>query len=608
MGHTLYEIQTAGLDRSRRDLPRAITAALRLIWRAGRRELISVCVLEVLSAVGYAALVLLGQKFVSAALSTRGQDSQWSELAPAIIAVTGLSAALSIGQALVARQQQMLAELTARHAQATILEVGSTVEVASFDEPAFHDSISRAQSAVSRAPVVVQSAIGLIQSGAGALGALIALAALKPALVPLAVLAVAPAVLLSGRRAEAFYRFAYSVTPRDRERNYLASLLSHRESAKEVRAMQLAGYLRNRHDTLYEHRVAELRTATARQLRYALVGGLATSAIVGLSLALLLALTFSGQVSGPSAAAAAGALLLLSQRLSMGSMSAENLLEAAMFVEDYLAFLALAPAYSAPAERPAAAGAVGPIATEAVWFSYAGSAEPTLRGVSMHIEPGEVVALVGANGSGKTTLAKLLAGLYVPERGRVVIHGVDSAEVDRDALRNQVGIIFQDFERYDLPVYDNIALGRHKDFHHQDRVVDAALRAGVHEDLQALADGYDTQLGPEFVGGVDLSLGQWQKVALARLFFRNAPFVILDEPTASLDAQSEHDLFARIRTLFAGRSVLLISHRFSSVRDADRIYVLDKGQIIEQGDHEALMAQDGRYAELFSLQASAYVR
>src|SRR3954453_11845778 len=341
-----------------------------------------------------------------------------------------------------------------------------------------------------------------------------------------------------------------------------------------------------------------------RQLKWALLAGLASAAIVGATLALLLALALGGEITLPAAAAAAGAMVLLGQRLAYGGFSAETLLESAMFVEDYFAFLALAPE---PQDEPRPApAALGPGAAEEVWFSYPGSDTPTLKGVSLRIEPGQVVALVGANGSGKTTLAKLLAGLYLPDRGRVLLHGNDTATADRAALRRQVAVVFPDFIRYALPARDKVAFGRPERYADDDAVHGAARRAGVDEDLRGLRDGYGTQLGPAFVGGVDLSLGQWQKVALARLFFRDAPFVILDEPTAALDARAEHDLFARIRELFAGRSVLLISHRFSTVRAADRIYVLDDGRIIEAGSHAELIEHGGSYAELFALQASAY--
>jgi ATP-binding cassette subfamily B protein len=241
-----------------------------------------------------------------------------------------------------------------------------------------------------------------------------------------------------------------------------------------------------------------------------------------------------------------------------------------------------------------------------VTFSYAGARGPALRDVSLELAPGEVVALVGENGSGKTTLAKLLAGLYVPEGGRVMLDGLDTASADADQLRRRVAVIFQDFMRYALPARENVGLGRHERLGDEERVRAAARVAGAHEDLERLPQGYDTVLGPAFAGGTDLSHGQWQRVALARALFRDAPFVILDEPTAALDARAEHDLFQRIRELLAGRTVLLISHRFPSVRMADRIHVMHAGRIVESGTHDDLIARDSRYAELFRLQAAPY--
>ena len=220
---------------------------------------------------------------------------------------------------------------------------------------------------------------------------------------------------------------------------------------------------------------------------------------------------------------------------------------------------------------------------------------------------GEVVALVGENGSGKTTLAKIVAGLYRPQGGRVLWDDVDVANVDRDELRASIAVIFQDFERYLLPASENVGMGRHERIDDVADVIAAATRADADEFLSRLPEGYDTMLGREFSGGYDLSIGQWQRVALARAFFRDAPFVILDEPTAALDARAESRLFERLRELLEGRSVLLISHRLSSVRSADRIYVLDGGRVVEEGTHDELMAAGGRYAELFTLQARAYM-
>jgi ATP-binding cassette subfamily B protein len=227
-----------------------------------------------------------------------------------------------------------------------------------------------------------------------------------------------------------------------------------------------------------------------------------------------------------------------------------------------------------------------------------------LRNVTLTVEPGQVVALVGSNGSGKTTLAKILAGLFPPSTGRLLHDGSDV--VDAARLRASTAVLFQDFVRYRLSATDNIALGAPADAPDPERIRAAARQAGLDQVLDSLPHGYDTVLSKEFTGGADLSLGQWQRLALARAFYRDAPFVILDEPTASLDAQAEADLFTDIRRLFAGRGVLFISHRFANIRTADQIYVLDTGRIAEQGTHDSLMRLDGRYARLFRLQAAGY--
>jgi ATP-binding cassette subfamily B protein len=219
----------------------------------------------------------------------------------------------------------------------------------------------------------------------------------------------------------------------------------------------------------------------------------------------------------------------------------------------------------------------------------------------------DVVALVGRNGSGKTTLAKILCGLYQPTSGRILWDGVDVAGADPAELRRGITAIFQDFVHYELTARDNIALGDHGRADDLAAVGRAAAMAGVDRLLAGLPEGYETRLSRSFEGGTELSVGQWQRVALARAFFRDAPFLVLDEPTAALDAEAEYELFEKIRALQRGRAVLLISHRFSSVRSSDRIYVLDNGAVVESGSHDELIRQNGRYAEMFTLQASAYV-
>jgi ATP-binding cassette, subfamily B, bacterial len=606
-GFTIYDLHQTDGRRSARELPRLIAAALRIVWAAGRREALTTAALQVVSGIGVTAVVLLGKRVLDDVLAADRTGGDFGDFLPSVVALAAVTALIGVAAAVRREHEELLAELTTRYAQNRILDVACAVELAAFDQPAFHDRVARAQTSVGRSPMVVFGLGTVGTSLAGAAGALVALLAIEPLLAPIALLVIVPAWLMTSRRGEAIYRFAFGMTPNDRERGYLAGLLTGRDEAKEVRAFDLVGFLRARHDRLYDQRVAELRRVARRQVRFALLANVATALIVGGTLALLVGLALGDRLSLASAGAAAAAIVLLGQRLAFAGMGAGTLYESALFIRDIVSFLDLAPE-PAPGTVNGAAPPSRPVrvVAEDVVFAYPGSERRALDGVSIEIAPGEVIALVGENGSGKTTLAKLLGALYVPAAGRVLWDDVDTAACDRGALRRGAAVIFQDFVRYALPARDNIALGRHERFHEEEAIRAAAVRAGADDDVARLPDGYGTLLGPAFAGGTDLSLGQWQRLALARVFFRDAPLVILDEPTAALDARAEARLFAAIRELLGGRSVLLISHRFSSVRTADRIYVLHEGRVTESGTHDELVAAGGRYADLFSLQAAAY--
>jgi ATP-binding cassette subfamily B protein len=310
----------------------------------------------------------------------------------------------------------------------------------------------------------------------------------------------APSIWLARKRAHSYYVFAFWMTAHDRERIYLGSLLSERDAAKEIRAMDLAGFLRARHDRLYDERIAKLDDVTRRQLRWALVAGVTGSGIVAATVAVLVALALGGHLSIATAACGRRGddpLRPARGRRRDGLADAARVRPVPRGLPD---LHRAAPRARGAAGAPRARAAEGAIAADDVWFSYPGSSQPALRGASLRIDPGEVVALVGANGSGKTTLAKLMAGLYVADRGRVLLHGSDTAVADRAALRRDVAVVFQDFLRYWLPVRDNVAMGRHERFGDDAGVVEAARARRAHDELEALPEGYATRLGPVFAG------------------------------------------------------------------------------------------------------------
>jgi ATP-binding cassette subfamily B protein len=304
--------------------------------------------------------------------------------------------------------------------------------------------------------------------------------------------------------------------------------------------------------------------------------------------------------------AAAYAISIGIGKLTELAHSTHRVFEQGLYFSDFQGFCDLSQARTEPA-----AGAAGPppfreIRLDGVTFSYPDAERPAVRDVSMTLRRGEIIALVGENGSGKSTLASLLAGLYQPQHGSISWDGVDLRRYDPETIRDQVAVVMQEPTRWPLSARANITIGRYDHSVESDRVLGAARAGDAHDFVMELARQYDTLLSRHFTDGADLSGGQWQRLAVSRAFYRDAPLLICDEPTANLDARAEHDVYQRLRELAAGRTVVLITHRMASVREADRIFVLDHGAVVEEGDHAALMAASGIYAQLFTLQASAY--
>jgi ATP-binding cassette subfamily B protein len=592
--------------KSLRLLPRITADAVRLVWAANPRMLIASIGLKLVNGAGLAAALIFGKNLIGSVLSTQGTTPGLGAVAPQLAFVVGIVAMLGLVTAAGREVREILSETTARHAKQAIIDVARRVELSAYETPAFHDRLVRAASGEHRPIQMVDGLIGTIGAIASIGGIVVALLAIQPWLVPLLFLAGLPLLVGVMKAGQAMFGFHMRMTSVARARSYLYRLLTEKDPAKEVRAFGFGDYLNGRHSVLYDQHLTELRKTTRKRFRIAIASTMGLAAALGAGMAGLLALALSGRLELAATATAAGALLILGERIMTTVSSVGDMYEAGLFVEDFTTFLATAPVTHGATGTAAVPAGFDRITVDDVTFTYPAASTPALTAVSLQIEAGRVVALVGENGSGKTTLAKLLSRLYLPDSGTITWDGGNTADMQPDEVRRRIAVIFQDFARYDLTARENIGLGAVEHVDDSAAVRAAAVHAGADRYLSALPAGYETILSPEYDGGRDLSVGQWQRVALARAFIRDAPLIILDEPTASLDPRAEHDLFTRIRTLYKGRTVLLISHRYNTVREADDIYVLDRGRIIEHGSHDQLIARGGVYAELFTLQAAAY--
>jgi ATP-binding cassette subfamily B protein len=525
------------------------------------------------------------------------------------IAQFAISAFSSLLSTLSNISQQLLQERVAIRVQLLIMEQSSRLDLSYFEDAHSYDILQQAQREATSRPVqMVSGTFALVRTLLTFLTMIALLVGLSPWLALIALLAPVPSFIADARYGWWGYAIARRNSPVRRRMLYLLTLLTTDTYAKEVKLFTLGSHFLDRFRVLAKGYYEDQRAVVSR--RY-LVGYAWSSltTIAGAGTYLYVA------VQAVMGRLTLGDLTLYTQAATSVQTSMQSILSGLSSTYEHNLYLGALfelleeqpritpPAHPVPVPKPLA----GRIELQHVSFSYEGSDREALRDVSFTVEPGETIAIVGRNGAGKTTLIKLLSRLYDPTEGRILIDGHDLREYDPGELRQQMGVLYQDFATYQTTAQENIGLGRVERMEVLDAIREAAARGGATEIIEQLPKGYETMLGKWFEEGYNLSGGEWQKVALARAFMRDARILILDEPTAALDAQAEFELFQRLRALTRGRTAIFISHRFSTVRLADRILVIENGSLVEAGTHAQLMGLGGRYARLFSLQAAAYL-
>lgn len=588
-------------------LTRLMARSLSMVWQSARRPFLALIGLQLLNAIALALQIIAVQLALTALLQITAIAGDLWRLVQPVMLLAGLTAVTAVIASVQVGLWRYAGELVVAVMWKRVLRVATRVDLRKFESARFYDRLQRVQANAQTRPYqITYGLVATIGAVAASAALVVTIVLIHPTLLPLLLVGGVPVLLTSRRQSQLESDFLARQTQSMRLRGYLTWVQTGRDEAKEVRAFGLARNFGQRLNTLYADYLRDLAQHLWHRSRLGAVGSLGSAILLALTLFLLAWLISTSRLGIAEAAAALVAIRLLAGQVQSGLNGVQAIFESGSFIDDLDGFLTLAPAAEGGSREIAPPADFHRIRADAVSFSYPGRSQLALQAASIEINHGEVVALVGENGSGKTTLAKVMAGLYEPGSGAVRWDGTDVRTFRPDLFRERVAIIFQDYVKYALSAEENIAVARPDDEIYHAAVREAARLADADSFLSALPSGYQTPLSRRFVGGHELSGGQWQKVAIARAFYRSAPLVIIDEPTAALDARAEYELFSSLHEVLRGRSALIISHRFSTVRTADRIYVLDHGRVVEQGSHDELVALGGQYAELFHLQASAY--
>jgi ATP-binding cassette subfamily B protein len=587
---------------------RNVPPVLRMVWESGPRVVVSGIVLRVFAAVIPLGLLAVTRRIIDAVVA---HAARHQPLIPRFWWLVALEFGLAALATLLSRGTDycdtLLADRFTLHISTRIMGHASRLDLASYEDPVFYDKLERARVQATDRLSMIQAVGRVIQEVITTFSLAAGILVYSPWLLAVLVLCVVPAFLGESHFAFLGYSLAFRQTPTKRQLDYLRVLGASKESAKELKLFGLAPFLSSEFTRLSRDIYVQNVALARRRLRAgALLSMLSTVGYYG-TYAWVVYETVQGRLTVGSLTFLAGAIAGASTNIQMVFSSFSSIADQALFLTDLIDFFAVQPSVRSkpnalPAPRPIRDG----FEFRNVSFTYPGTSRVVLDNLNFRLGPGERIALIGENGQGKTTIVKLLTRLYDPTKGQVLLDGVDLRDYNLEDLSGQIAVIFQDFMRYDLTAAENIAVGQIHSQSNRSRIEAAARKSLAHGVVARLPRGYEQMLGRRFEGGVDLSGGEWQKMALARAYLRDAQVLVLDEPTASLDARSEHEVFERFAELTEGKIALLISHRFSTVRMADRILVLEDGRIAEEGSHADLMASAGRYSEMFEMQAASY--